>query len=1480
MVQMSHHLAGSNSHGPGQPQPSFLAVRPPVTSFSERRGGPGPEFAQMSPEEVIAFNRRELAKTRQKEDWRQKQFEMSRHDLNKRPLIAPTEDIRKHNLEKDAYFKANQEYLRLMNDEPSRQTFREKQRLTEDLEKQKRLLIEDLARDQQLKQDKYKRNHVPGNYPADMRTLHYLNEANGPSRDIPLSLRLKPDGSGVYPFDPRFPQPLSTPEDFQNYRRAQDKMLALEKQQLENRQCSHSDFRHIPRELGSIIQEKEKKIKEMEEKIVKLEHEEKIHYFKKMEAAGNPAAARDMIYRMERQAPHHPPPPAGFRYLPASSPSRLPSQTNSASPTSSTSPRANLVLTNSSANIIEKKESPISDEKQPQTVFNEKDNHTNTTDRNNNALEEQKYITKAKDERLEPNGTTSPIGNSNSSTEDLVIDEKRESTVAKNPTPQPNDSSNPTHQPPISTTENMLKRQDSNCINLAPSANDDSVTTEVVDDDKTFNVRYGSQTTTPTDNSVSSPRSPVENIEDSKQSTEVTDPDPESSENQNGKPKKKGFKTSTKKEDVPLAPSDFQASQNRLSLDLPGHNWLEKRLKQQQNSSTVGNDTKISHNNSTMSRPQILNEESDLKVQQKQQEQDKPVHQQSSVPTSQTDSHHEQQHVITTTAHLQQLPRSHSTEVITQDESPRKETIHQFSPPKTIGNHTAIESINTRLDKKITSTDHEPISIPNIPVTVTSKPIESHTEVKKTPPSELLLKMLDPRKNGSSSSSPQQIPSTTAVINLSHTVPTNSALVSALLGNESTSVRQSSHPQQKKSIIIVKDPLLSPAPSSIHDQSIQRPLSPRSSTSDGARSRTNSESNLPMVDRRTPKHEEPYQQEVRPNLILERRRDDAYMLSKGQPPQGSLNSDYSKFIIEERYNRKRPLEEPPSKEDKEIALRRTEFSERFFSDLERGMSAKGKIEMTVLGEQKELPRSLGSSMESLPGVLQRRSLEELQSKERFAKMESADYNYLSRFRENQSQPSFLYKSSPSDIALKSPGSKSVNDFNTKRQLSPPHPSFRTHEERIAFEKNLRMQHHRSASESLPPVLNGRFDSGHHLPTHRRPESVDPILLNSLQSRERELNLMEEARRREEIHRSALEASRKERLLSQSVPVSKMQAYKTHPSPEEHLMNLNEKVRTVEDLRALQLGMPVANGFQRYIRPETLRNERLTEREKLALREADLIQASLRQDAITSRQDIHNAYLKRARRKPSLGSGNYTTLPGKHPAAGGIPPPHLPTVSGFTTADDHLKMASLRRQQEEEEKFRERHPERIPIPHPHDQREGFPHPKDIESGHFDPTIPRFFSHKIPRTRDGSLDFGRSKPVDYSFLDYSNPNFQAREAALHNTLKRPGSAHVPPSETMAKLQRRSPPHEFLPGKHRLPDAIPVPKPPGAPDINHYEEKWRALSSSSDSTEKRFCSICNKDAQYLCSGCRKVWYCSQECQLSAWKTHSKSCTLVHER
>ncbi|XP_032241788.2 uncharacterized protein LOC5516107 isoform X1 [Nematostella vectensis] len=37
---------------------------------------------------------------------------------------------------------------------------------------------------------------------------------------------------------------------------------------------------------------------------------------------------------------------------------------------------------------------------------------------------------------------------------------------------------------------------------------------------------------------------------------------------------------------------------------------------------------------------------------------------------------------------------------------------------------------------------------------------------------------------------------------------------------------------------------------------------------------------------------------------------------------------------------------------------------------------------------------------------------------------------------------------------------------------------------------------------------------------------------------------------------------------------------------------------------------------------------------------------------------------------------------------------------------------------------------------------------------------------------------------------------------------------------------------------------------------------------------CSVCKRDASFLCSGCQGAWYCSAECQLSAWSKHSRDC------
>ena len=965
------------------------------------------------------------------------------------------------------------------------------------------------------------------------------------------------------------------------------------------------------------------------------------------------------------------------------------------------------------------------------------------------------YSNTMKSESSSPQNAT--INDSNPSQEKDLIDEKQQKLQQQ----QNNDKlspRSPSNEGIAATTNNPLNRQDSNCIKLESPAtsNDASVTTEVVDDDKTFNVKYGgSQNSSPTKDNMDSllqkPPTASSSVNVKKENRSdaaifeetISEPDLDASGNRQSKAsnnKKKAVKTLTNKRDADASssPPDFQASQNRLTLDLPGHNWLEKRLMQQ-------NALSVNNNINNDGKPK---DDSSMNEQQ----------QESAIQHNQN---------VTTATVLSSVEIHHETPTTTSLASGRELPV----PVNTSS------SDNKNADEEIISVS-SPASTPSssilhIPVAVTSKlsetmilPASGGAATKETPRSELLLKMLESETHKNpvsveSSSSPSSLSSTlsssaaTAVINLSHTVSTTSELVTALR----------STPQ--KSLIVVKD---TSVPSSVashmssamymkqqttgHHHHPNPPHSPRSTTSSSTHDEMTRHHRLGAVEiallgKRGGSCGEPPYQEVRPNLVLERRRDpesihSAYpqprplsahsQKSGGHPPQPSphelaTTGDYNKYIIEERYNRKRNLEDV-SKEEREIALRRAEFSERFFSDLERGMMSKNKAEPhpppppgSLAVEHKDRLHSSTSSIESqsLP-MQQRRSFEDptasvIGNKDRLTKIEASDYNYLSKFRENRS-PTLMYKatSASSDPLLKSPGSKSVNEYSSKRSLSPPssHGMHRMHEEQrfSALEKGLHRRGNSSDGGIQPPVLNGRFDSHPFSPLHphhhRRAESVDPLLLSTLQTRERELNLMEEARRREEIHRSAMEASRKERMLSsQSVPVNKMHGNpQLHPS-EEHLVNLNEKVRTVEDLRALQLGMPLQNGFHRYIRPQNFRNERLTEREKIALREADFIQASLRgHESIVSRQDIHNSYLKHARRKSSL--NGYPALNSKGGIGGQAPAVPRPGVGGFS-ADEHL----LKRQHEDAEKLRARHHERMPLfPPEHPAREGFPHPKDV------------------------------------------------------------------------------------------------------------------------------------------------------------------------
>ena len=49
-----------------------------------------------------------------------------------------------------------------------------------------------------------------------------------------------------------------------------------------------------------------------------------------------------------------------------------------------------------------------------------------------------------------------------------------------------------------------------------------------------------------------------------------------------------------------------------------------------------------------------------------------------------------------------------------------------------------------------------------------------------------------------------------------------------------------------------------------------------------------------------------------------------------------------------------------------------------------------------------------------------------------------------------------------------------------------------------------------------------------------------------------------------------------------------------------------------------------------------------------------------------------------------------------------------------------------------------------------------------------------------------------------------------------------------------------------------------------------------ADNDHLSDRACAVCGAVAASKCTRCRKVWYCSKECQRSAWFEHKKTCAV----
>lgn len=60
--------------------------------------------------------------------------------------------------------------------------------------------------------------------------------------------------------------------------------------------------------------------------------------------------------------------------------------------------------------------------------------------------------------------------------------------------------------------------------------------------------------------------------------------------------------------------------------------------------------------------------------------------------------------------------------------------------------------------------------------------------------------------------------------------------------------------------------------------------------------------------------------------------------------------------------------------------------------------------------------------------------------------------------------------------------------------------------------------------------------------------------------------------------------------------------------------------------------------------------------------------------------------------------------------------------------------------------------------------------------------------------------------------------------------------------------------------------------------------AIQFISPMAHSQACAACGKAGSLVklrsCTGCKKVWYCGKECQVSDWRRHKKDCKAVAPR
>ena len=690
-------------------------------------------------------------------------------------------------------------------------------------------------------------------------------------------------------------------------------------------------------------------------------------------------------------------------------------------------------------------------------------------------------------------------------------------------------------------------------------------------------------------------------------------------------------------------PNDYLAIQNRLATDLSGHNWLVERLMQQHK---IGAEDISVKRTAAKTATKQENEVQETETQRKE------IEECEKKDGNETDIKESTKSPIRIATPLENKKVDHS-QVTTEERQITTE--EQLPVVNSIDNK---EQLNKVEQNENCTAAKKTISVNTDDSEVKTSQNQIHASKKCTVSSTLLMSMLDPRKSNPQLSSPTRINPPLSVVSSkyppllpknilttsvpptlikspTHVFESPTHVIKCDISTSSTSSTTiSSNPipfpiniSSTSEAYDKEPPLLLPGNKrSLNTVASVYPNSYTHSASAPPDNKSLSQVRHSVPQRRTnsetsASEKQKSYQPLRSNLVVMTRNESNITPNGLRSPSNYSRAypidqqvPYSKMIVEERYNRKRPH----GMDDKSVILNMENRKVQLHRDLDSRMSEIQRIPGDRNNARIFIPPTLTSNYRDnqIPHSPQPEP--------------RLKFNLMSRFPENgvfdQSHKSGGEPMSTTRL-------RSADLLNAQTQYinhRDSSSSFICPTESIEDKGRFAVQDMRTDIES-------NFQN--HMKTYAHQEVVhDPMhrQLSIQHSRERENRLIEEARARQEHQRS--ENARKQNPYA--LPIFKNAGnYRgiPRPSTNDPYGPINERVRTVEDLRALHMGVPIETTIRQYNRTShALRNDRLTEREKLVLRDAEISSHhAIRQESIASRQTIHNAYLEHARREGNI-----------------------------------------------------------------------------------------------------------------------------------------------------------------------------------------------------------------------------------------------------